>query len=50
MRSVRLDYFEIVNPETLDPVGDVSAGALVAVAAYVGTTRLIDNILLPPIR
>ena len=45
--SVRLDYFEIVNPDTLDPVADVSHGALVAVAAYVGTTRLIDNLLLP---
>src|SRR5579863_3583715 len=44
--SVRLDYFEIVNPDTLDPVADVSGGALVAVAAYVGTTRLIDNLLL----
>jgi pantoate--beta-alanine ligase len=43
--SVRLDYFEIVSPETLDPVEDVSNGALIAVAAYVGTTRLIDNIL-----
>lgn len=43
---VRLDYFEIVDPETLDPVGDVSKGALVAVAAYVGPTRLIDNLLL----
>ncbi len=44
--SVRLDYFEIVNPETLDPVIEVTRGALVAVAAYVGTTRLIDNLLL----
>ena len=44
--SVRLDYFEIVDPETLDPVEDVSGGALVAVAAFVGDTRLIDNILL----
>ena len=44
--SVRLDYFEVVDPETLDPVEDVSGGALVAVAAYVGSTRLIDNILL----
>jgi pantoate--beta-alanine ligase len=44
--SVRLDYFAIVNPDTLDPVTDVSQGALVAVAAYVGTTRLIDNLLL----
>lgn len=44
--GVRLDYFEIVNPETLDPVLDTSDGALVAVAAYVGTTRLIDNLVL----
>jgi pantoate--beta-alanine ligase len=45
-KSVRLDYFEIVNPDTLDPVEDVSNGALVAVAAYVGSTRLIDNLIL----
>jgi len=45
--AVRLDYFEIVNVETLDPVTDVSKGALVAVAAYVGTTRLIDNLVIP---
>ena len=44
--SVRLDYFEIVDPDTLDRVEDVSSGALVAVAAFVGNTRLIDNILL----
>ncbi len=46
--SVRLDYFEIVNPDTLDPVEDVSRGALVAVAAYVGATRLIDNVPVGP--
>lgn len=46
---VRLDYLEIVDPENLDPVEDVSRGALVAVAAFVGTTRLIDNIILPKI-
>lgn len=44
---VRLDYFEIVDPDRLDPVEDVSEGALVAVAAFVGRTRLIDNIVLP---
>jgi pantoate--beta-alanine ligase len=43
--EVRLDYLEIVDPDTLDPVNDVSSGTLVAVAAYVGTTRLIDNLL-----
>ena len=44
--SVRLDYFEIVNPDTLDPVEEISENALVAVAAFVGRTRLIDNIVL----
>jgi pantoate--beta-alanine ligase len=44
--AVKLDYFEIVNPNSLDPVADITQGALVAVAAWVGTTRLIDNIVL----
>lgn len=44
--QVRLDYFEIVNWDNLDPVPDISKGALVAVAAYVGETRLIDNMVL----
>ncbi len=44
--TVRLDYVEIVSQETLDPVADISKGALVAVAAFVGSTRLIDNIVL----
>jgi pantoate--beta-alanine ligase len=46
--SVRLDYFEIVDPETLDRVDDISQRTLVAVAAFVGTARLIDNIVLDP--
>jgi pantothenate synthetase len=44
--EVRLEYLEVVNPDTLEPVADVSGGALVAVAAVVGATRLIDNVLL----
>jgi pantoate--beta-alanine ligase len=44
--AVKPDYFEIVNRDVLDPVADISGGALVAVAAYVGSTRLIDNIVL----
>jgi pantoate--beta-alanine ligase len=44
--AAKLDYLEIVNPDTLDPTEDVSKGALVAIAAWVGTTRLIDNLLL----
>ena len=46
--GVRLDYAEIVDPETLLPVQDLSGGALVAVAAWVGSTRLIDNLVLAP--
>jgi pantoate--beta-alanine ligase len=44
--AAKLDYFAIVDPDTLDPVDKVSKGTLVAVAAWVGTTRLIDNLLL----
>jgi len=45
-RLARLDYFELVHPETLDPLAEVSPGALVVVAAYLGETRLIDNLIL----
>jgi pantoate--beta-alanine ligase len=44
--SVRLDYFEIVNPDTLDPIQAIGDRALIAVAAYVRSTRLIDNLLI----
>jgi pantoate--beta-alanine ligase len=44
--SVRLDYLEIVDPETLEPIETVSRRALVAVAGFVGATRLIDNAIL----
>jgi len=41
-----LDYAAIVDPDTLLPVADTAHGALIAVAAWIGTTRLIDNRLL----
>jgi pantoate--beta-alanine ligase len=46
-KSVRLDYLEIVDPDSLVPVENTAGGALVAVAAFVGLTRLIDNLVLP---
>jgi pantoate--beta-alanine ligase len=46
--QVVLDYFEIVDPDTLDSVERISQKTLVAVAAYVGSTRLIDNLVLNP--
>jgi pantoate--beta-alanine ligase len=44
--SVRVDYIEIVDPETLEAVPIAEKRSLVAVAAFVGSTRLIDNVLL----
>jgi pantothenate synthetase len=37
-----------VDPNTLEPVEHINRPALVAVAAFVGGTRLIDNIVLTP--
>ena len=45
--SIQLDYIGIVDPDTFLPItGDIGQQALIAVAARVGTTRLIDNIIL----
>ena len=46
--EIRVDYFSIVDPDTLENIADVTAGALVAVAAVVGPARLIDNVVIPP--
>jgi pantoate--beta-alanine ligase len=43
--AVRLDYAEVVDLETLRPIGRIEAPALVAAAVYVGKTRLIDNFI-----
>jgi pantoate--beta-alanine ligase len=45
-----VDYAEVVDAQTLEPVDDLREGALVAVAAWAGETRLIDNILLAPVK
>jgi pantoate--beta-alanine ligase len=44
--AAKLDYLAIVDPDTLDPIDKVSKSTLIAVAVWLGTTRLIDNILL----
>lgn len=46
--AARLDYLSLVNPDTLEPVQEVKQPTLVAVAAWVGSTRLIDNLILNP--
>jgi pantoate--beta-alanine ligase len=45
--EVAVEYIEIADPDTLETLRDLSRPALVAVAARVGSTRLIDNIVLP---
>ena len=44
--TLRLDYFEIVDPDSLEPTPSINKPSLVAVAAFLGKTRLIDNIIL----
>lgn len=45
--EVRIDYCKIVDAHTLEDIADIGGGALLAIAAFVGKTRLIDNVLLP---
>ena len=45
-RGVEPDYLELVRPDDLSPVARVDGEVLVAVAASVGSTRLIDNTIL----
>jgi pantoate--beta-alanine ligase len=42
----RIDYVDVVDAETLQPIDSVNPKALIAVAVYFGKTRLIDNIIL----
>jgi pantoate--beta-alanine ligase len=42
------DYLALVAPDTLEPVSQLRAPALLAVAAHVGGVRLIDNLQLQP--
>jgi pantoate--beta-alanine ligase len=42
--AVRVDYAEIVDAATMQPVERIESDTLIALAAYVGSTRLIDNI------
>jgi len=45
--GMRLDYVELVHPETLRPVERAVPGTRALVAVFLGRTRLIDNVALP---
>jgi pantoate--beta-alanine ligase len=42
----RVDYVELVDAETIEPVAAVDRPALLALAVFIGRTRLIDNAVL----
>lgn len=42
---IRVDYISTVEPERLTPAGTAGAGTILCVAARVGTTRLLDNMI-----
>jgi pantoate--beta-alanine ligase len=42
-----IDYLELVDAESLQPISTVGPNSLIAVAAFFGQTRLIDNLRLP---
>jgi pantoate--beta-alanine ligase len=45
--QIRPEYLEVVDAETMRPVSHISGRVCVAAAAWLGTTRLIDNVLCP---
>lgn len=46
--AFKLEYLDICDAENLENINEISKKAIVAVAGYVGQTRLIDNIILNP--
>ena len=42
----RVDYVELVQLEDLKPVKSIKSGVVIAVAGWVGKTRLIDNVII----
>jgi pantothenate synthetase len=45
--ALRVEYFEVANPATMQAVAEISGPVRVVAAAWLGTTRLIDNVLVP---
>ena len=45
-KRARIDYITIVDAENLEPLEDLRPNALIALAVFIGKTRLIDNLRL----
>jgi pantoate--beta-alanine ligase len=46
--EITIEYFELVDPDTIRPVDVVAAPVRAALAVWIGNTRLIDNVLCEP--
>ena len=46
VNDIQVEYIELVHPTRLTPLEKIDDGGLLAIAARVGSTRLIDNVLL----
>lgn len=46
--GIRIDYVEIADADSLEPITAVERPAVLLIAGWVGTTRLIDNAVLTP--
>jgi pantoate--beta-alanine ligase len=47
-QRLRLEYLELVDPDTMQPVPQVAAPVIAAAALWIGNTRLIDNVRCTP--
>ena len=45
-KDLKIDYIETVDADSLEPVETVKENTLIAVAVFIGKTRLIDNIII----
>jgi pantoate--beta-alanine ligase len=45
---IKIDYIHICNTRTLEDVNEIEGEVLIALAAYIGQTRLIDNLVYKP--
>ena len=48
--DIRVEYLEIVDPDSMQPVTLISGPVRIAIAAWLGSVRLIDNVLTAPQR
>ena len=44
--GARIDYLELIHPDTLEPLRKARLPAVMATAVWVGKTRLIDNVFI----